>query len=274
MSQQKKKKGANRRGKTGQMATDGDRTAFTEQYSATNDLVIWKNPRSKDPFPQRFRTVMHTAIQGSVPVGTSSNLYFVRGNSAYLPFVGGAWGSGLPGIGTLNPTGYSNLVNNNFFYKWRVMSSKIRVQFAPQAAVDTIVVTVTPSFNSATPASTQAALTQQFTKYKTIGENQPESSQTITSEMHTHRLLGVRRQAILDDLSGQFFGNAASTPANVWAWVVNFQVIDAAVSINKIPYTCEVMHEIELFGDSTAADLETVKEVPLVELSSAQLLSA
>lgn len=242
---------------------------YPTEFSATGDLVIWKNPKVRDFFPQRFRTIMQCAFDGYIPVGSGGTTYYIRGNSLYLPAFGGSWPNALPAVATINPTGYGNLVNATFFQQWRVLGSRISVQLMPEAAVDTTIITVTPSFLANQPSSPELAMAQQFTKDREVSESQPLSSQTVVNKMTTHRLLGVRKQAVLDDLSGQFYGGVAVYPSNLWYWVINYTNANRSVTINKTPYRVRIEYECELFGDATADNLELFRkrDVP-VETSS------
>jgi hypothetical protein len=213
-----------------------------------------------DPYPQRYRTVFSTTFSGFVAAGTGAVRYYIRGNSLYLPASGGGWPTNiLPAIATTNMTGYSNLVNGTFYQAWRVLSSRITVQISPEAAVDTCGISVTPSFLATTPATFDDADSQQFTKVKNIAESQPIKDQTVTNAIRTSQFLGVREEAILDDLSLQFYGLVGATPSNQWFWVVNFKPANQVVTINKIPIRVTLQCEAELFADSTADNLETLR---------------
>jgi len=247
---------------------------YPTEFSSSGNLVVWKNPRVRDFFPQRFRTIMQMTFDGYIPVGSGGTTYYIRGNSLYLPAFGGGFPNALPAIATLSPTGYGNLVNATFFQHWRVMGSRITVQFLPEAAVDTTILTVTPSFLANQPASVALAMGQQFTRDREIAESQPMGSQIVVNKMTTHRLLGVRKQAILDDLSGQFYGGVAAYAGNQWYWVINYTNANRSVTINKLPYRVRIEYDCELFGDSTADNLELRKEVPTVPSQPSELLDA
>lgn len=255
-----------RRGKGGrnasrkkQSSSEDDVGQYPARFAANAAIVHWRNPKVIDPFPQRYRTVMTIAFEGYIAAGTGPALYYIRGNSVWIPASGGGFTNILPAIATTQPTGYSNLVNATFFQAWRVHGSRIVYQIAPEAAVDTCNLTITPSFLVTQPASVQLALSQQFTKSKMVSESQPEGSQTIVNKITTARLFGVRPQAIEDDLSGQFYGTVAGAPANPWYWVINYAPSNVAVSVNKTPFKFKVEYDIELFADSTADNLETMR---------------
>lgn len=170
------------------------------------------------------------------------------------------------------PNGYSSLANQELYQKYRVLSSRIKVVFSPQAQVDSMVVCVTPSFSPSTPANVATAQDVQFTMTKSVQEGTPIGSQMVVNRIATHQLLGVRAQAILDDLSGQFNSAYNGTPANAWSWVINIALADNVVSVNPIPYRIEMEWEIEFFGDSTGQDLTTLAVVQ-TEASSKELLT-
>lgn len=197
---------------------------------------------------------MHSSIAGWIPAGTGTNQYFVRGNSVYLPWIGGNWANALPAIATTNPQGYASLVNADIYQKWRVISSRIKIQLQPEAAVDNVICSVTPTFLAAQPATVEKALAHEFSRSANISMSQPTGSQTIVNKITTHRLLGVRKQALLDDLSGQYIGATAATPLLTWSWLINFDTSDKTVTINRLAYRVDMEYDVELFGDSAGAD--------------------
>jgi hypothetical protein len=264
----KSRKSAKGRAKSDALSTTAEFPAMTY---ASMEVVCWRNPLRRDPFPQRYRTVFTIANQGFMTAGTNVQRWYCLLNGMYLPFNGGGWINANPAPATDNPTGYSNLVTVGFFQKWRITASRIRFQVCPESGSDTIEVSVTPSFNNAQPSTADVAPAQQFTKSALITNATPKSSQTVINRMSVHTLLGVSKGAIVNDLSGQFYGALASNPANLCYWVINMKQGNNVVSINNIPWRCIVEYEAELWGDSTAIEPETLKEEPVLENSTTLL---
>jgi len=234
--------------------------------------LTYANPRRLMPFPPRFRTIMTTSTKGYVSSGTGQLLWYCRMNGVNLPFSGGGWNNGLPAIATLQPTGLKSVWNTDLYNRYRVISSRITLVLSPQATADTTLVTITPSVFANSPSTNYSALAQPLTVHKTVSANTAPGARTLINRVSTSQLLGVRSQAIEDDLSGQFIGNiisgSAVDPVAMHYWIVNFYTEDGTVYGGNIVFDCQLEHEVEFFGD----DSGSVVEVPLVTPPSAASL--
>jgi len=227
-------------------------------YSCSSELVIYKNVKAISPFPPRYRTVMTTAMRGFINSGTGAVTWYCKLNSAHLPFQGGGWPNALPAVTTLKPTGFPQICNATFYTLFRVLRSKIRIQCSPGDASDTVQITVTPSGNSATPASAALAMGQRHTEWKQVQIGTPQASQTVSNEITMARFLGVTDQAIQNDLSGDFLGTYAADPADTVFWVVNWTPDNAGVSTTVCALTIVLEQEIEFFGETSASQPEAL----------------
>jgi hypothetical protein len=252
--------------KNGRDAED-DTRQYPPVAKASMDIIVWQNPRVRDPLPQRFRTVFTMAFEGVTAAGTGPSRYFVYGNSVITPASGGGWTNSNPAIASLQPTGLTRLLNSTSYQVFKVHGSRISVEMAPQAQVDTVVLAVTPSFLSTQPANYGAAIGQQFTRDKMLVEGTPRSSRTVINKMATHRLYGVRPQAIEDDLSGKMQGDVTTHPANPWFWVITFELSGNGVLINGLPYRVTVEYDCELYGDATADNVITLRKIQKAKAS-------
>jgi hypothetical protein len=252
---EKSGRGGKQKGKDSGLTSTGD---FGNKYIATPELIWWRNARRIDPFPQRWRTVLTTAIRGNIPAGTGPVLRYVRLNSCNTPFASASWPGALPAIGTLNPTGFTKLCNANFYQNFRVHASRIKIEVAPVADIDVMVTTVTPSLLISTPADTASAQAQQFTVTKIIQRGQPSRDSTLTNKISCATLLGVTERAITDDLSFNNTGSYAQNPLVVSYWIVNMVREDGAVTNSNIGYRVLVEHDVEFWGDSTGQDIEAI----------------
>jgi len=230
----------------------------SHSYASTN-VVQYKAPRSM-PFAPRYRTKMHCDIYGSLAAATAaSGHYYVKLNNALLPYTGGGWPSAVPAIATLNPTGYSSIVNINLYSQYRVIASSITIEFLPSALADTIEVTVTPSAANTIPATTAVAMQQPYTKsmFMSSSKQNSRNGSSITNYIDVARFLGVRKQALQDDLSGEYIG-AYNAPSTIqFYWVVNWATPNNANNTTPLDYRVKMTYYIECFGAIFAEMLET-----------------
>lgn len=201
---------------------------------------------------------MYTSVEGYVAPGTGDQRYFCVMNTGITPFNGGGWTNSTPAIATVKPTGWSNICNVQMYETFRITASRISVTFAPEAQVDSVNVTVTPSFLNSQPASTALAIGQAFTRNALIVEGQPRSSNTVVNKVSLSMLLGVSEKAIQDDLSARFYGGYNTNPSILAYWVINFNVVNGTVTINNLPWVIELEQEVEFFGDATADNIQTL----------------
>jgi hypothetical protein len=238
----------------------GDYGRYAREFSAREELVIYKNPARNTPYPRRYRTIVKTSMSGYVAAGTGATRYFARMNSVYLPFNGGGWAALTPAAATVKPTGLSHLFAADFYNLARVISSRIKVIYSPGDAADTVQLTVTPSSTNLFPATVEAASGQDYNKFKQITIGTPLSSQTVTNEVSQSLLLGVREQAIQDDLSGQFTCSYLSHPVQTMYWVVNFRPDNGGVTAQPAAISVILEHDVELWANADANQPEAMVE--------------
>lgn len=222
-------------------------------FSASPTLVTYMS-KGQSPFPRRYRTIFHSSIYGFVAAGSTSGHFTVNMNSAYLPWAGGAWPNALPAIATLQPAGYSSVVNGTLYQNVRVYGSKLSVEFLPQALTDTVQVTLTPAVSAAVPTSVATAMAQPYTKQLLMSSSKMNSrnGSFISNYMSQSKLLGVNKKAIEFDLSGNYTHTYNGDPANLFYWVVNLTTPDAVALATNLEYRVKLNIYCELYNDSAA----------------------
>lgn len=224
--------------------------------SNSKDMVIYMTPKG-NPIPSRYRCKLKSALYGYLPAGATSSQYAVNLNSIYLPFQAGSWANASPTIATLQPTGFASFMNVNFYRKFRVYGSKITVEFLPQALTDTVQVVVTPAINGIAPANTANAMSQPFSKGSMFSSSKQNiKNGNLSNYITIHKLLGVSKTAVENDLSGQLNGGYNSDPAALYNWYVTFATPDGAVTAQPLEYRCEVTWYVEMFQPAYANFLE------------------
>jgi len=173
-------------------------------------------------------------------------------NSVYLPMAGGGWTNLSPAAATLKPTGLSHIFNATCYNLARVIASRISVTLSPADAADNFQLTITPSSTTNIPSTCEVAMAQNYNKWKQISVGTPIASQTVRNEVSQSALLGVREQAIIDDLSGEFVCGYATDPAQPFYWVINFEPDNGGTSAASAAMTVVLEHEVELWGNSDA----------------------
>jgi hypothetical protein len=131
--------------------------------------------------------------------------------------------------------------------------------------------TVTPTANNANPASTEVAMAIQFTRSKNMPAAASSAQNTINNKMGVHTLVGVRRQAVEDDLSQQYTGTYTAAPnASQW-WAINVSTDDAVNTTSNVGYTVVLQHEVEFWADHTAEDTALVQKSEMTSTDALKL---
>jgi len=175
----------------------------------------------------------------------------------YAPFGGGTWSNALPSIATLQPAGFASFMNVNFYRRFRVYGSKITIEFLPQALTDTVQVVITPAISGVAPVNTANAMSQPFSKSSMFSSSKQNiKNGNLSNYMTIHKLLGVSKSAVENDLSGQLNGLYNADPALLYNWYVTFATPDNAVTAQPLEYRCTVTWYVEMFQPAYANFLE------------------
>lgn len=233
-----------------------NKTAITR---ATNqslpDSIIYIHPRGI-PFPQRYRTKLRCSITGNLVAATSPSVYYVSGNSAYLPFAGGAWpGVVVASTATLQPCGFSNLCSSAGPYNnWRCYSSQIRAKMVSGSVTDMITYTLTPGNTGSSPSTVSDALAEPRTK--SASTQGGAASQGITHGYDLTNFLGLGPYAIRDDMIGVLSGSYVAAPTQQFRWYLCWTTSNGGTLGAAASYTIEMFFDVEFFNLNAGALLD------------------
>lgn len=227
---------------------------LNKKMTASKDLIVYMSPQQM-PFPPRYRTKLQCDLQGYVTSATaaSGNFYFLM-NSIYLPAASGGFPNSSPAIASLLPTGYSSLLNAHLYQRFRVFASKITVQVVPSAQADTVNFTITPSNAAGTPSVTYTAMAQPYTTSRLCQSNQKSFVKNFITQ---HKLEGVPKKAIEDDLSGNYEGSYATQVNQPRYWNCNWSTVDAVNTTTPLLFVVRLEYFVEMWSDTTGTLLES-----------------
>lgn len=195
---------------------------------------------------------------GSVASGGDTNgSYAAWMNQIETPFnTTGAGYTAFPNplgltLATANPIGWSQLIA--IYGNYRVYGSKIAITFTPNAQADTIQVTLIPSYSNISSVSQAELMQQPFAKNAMISSSRG-SGRPLTNFITQHKLAGVRRQAIEDDLSGKFSANGTGAgPTVVAVWNVLWETPNGAMLNQPLDYTVKMTYFVEFWEQAVGS---------------------
>jgi hypothetical protein len=220
-------------------------------------MVLYK-PISNSPLPPKFRTMFTCNISGIINSGAFAfSTYSVGLNSCYEPFnVTGATtafpATMFPAKASLDPTGYTSILNQYAYRQCRVLASRIQVSMGTSATTDTLSVSVAPSIITGQPTSTWISRQQPFAKNAVFTYAQdPRGDLNTQNQIDTYvtvaQVLGVRPEAILDDLSGNYYHAYNNFAGQQMTWTINWNTEAATNLGNEAFFECKVRYWVELF---------------------------
>jgi len=141
------------------------------------------------------------------------------------------------------------------YSSFRVYGSKIQVEFSPQTPIDTIECTITPSESVGSPANVSVAMAQPLTKSAFFNvyrdEGTGRSKNVLTNSCTQHKLLGVTKSAIENDLSGNYEGSALANPIKLQYWIINIATPSQVILTQPIEYRVSMTYHVELWSDNS-----------------------
>ena len=230
---------------------------------SNKELIIYKAP-AQMPYAPRFRTKFSCDVYGywnasSIIMGGIQ--MYVKLNGLLTPYNGGNWSNALPGITTLMPTGLTALLNSQLYQSFRVYGSRIEFEMLPNAAVDSVECTITPSESVGAPATVATAMSQPLTKsgFFSFSKNDVNSRKgsTLINSCTQHRLLGVSKSAIENDLSGNYEGSNLANPIVPMFWIVNVATANGILNTLSIDYRCKMTYFVELWANNSGNLVQT-----------------
>nr|WAE42893.1 MAG: capsid protein [Cressdnaviricota sp.] len=240
------------------------RTSFRKKnrnLKISSQMITYMPKTTKNPFPPRYRTRLHSVLTGYSLGAASEYVYGVDQNNIYLP-----WNIGTAGIYTawpnpnsttasLIPVGYVALFSATSPYThFRVMSSTCRIQLNPSAetilgAID-IDVIILPVITYAQAPST-FSLAEDLPYSKTTFNTSAKGTIHCRNSISTSKLAGVRRRAIEDDLSGAYIGNTTTKPSALQGWAIYVTHINGT-ALSQFTYKTTVTYDVECWNENAA----------------------
>lgn len=230
-------------------------------HRKTQELLIYNNVKQA-PVPSRYRCNFMTQFYGYVAAGATGGTYTANVNGLYGPVVG-SWPNSTPSAATLQPTGYTSLLNINLYNQYRVYGSSILVEFLPESLVDTIQVVIVPSMiNYFGSYGTGYLMGQEHAKSGLMSaskddHNSKKGGSELRNSITMHKLLGVSPKAIEDDLSGKFVSSYNNNPSNTALWGVSWVTPDGSALSANCKYRVTLIHHTECYQPYNIHMLET-----------------
>lgn len=213
---------------------------------ATRQVVSYITDRQQ-PWAPQYRCKLILEVTGNIASGAASGVYQVRSNYLALPL---NTANPLPNpigvnVSTANPIGWKQLFA--IYQSHRVYGSKIAWTLTPSALTDTVQACIIPSYNDPHSVSLAEAQQNPFAKSMQISSSRG-SGRPLTNFITQHKLAGVRRQAIEDDLSSNFTSVEGTAPAQVSTWTLYWETPDAANLATALNYNVKITYFVEFFN--------------------------
>ena len=233
------------------------------------NLFVMPMTKSLSPFPHRYRAHFNCQIAGYLAAGAVTGGTFQVFAVPLQPFNSGSLlpnmlsdPVGSPTITTIQPAGYSNLCSMTAPYdRYRVLSSKLTVQWQPQAVVDTqmLLVCATPvllvpitggaGFPNAYAGMTNAEQGP-YSKNKIVQSN---NINFLSLNVGSHaKFFGVTQSQYLG--SPEYFGPYNQRPQSYVRYDIKYNLLDTAALSSPLIYRVRLMMNIQ-FESSVGPDL-------------------
>lgn len=162
---------------------------------------------------------------------TGAGEYAFSGNSIYDP--------GVAVSANLNPSGWTQW--SNFYFKYRVLASRIKITFLALNASVPMELSLFPTNFISGVANLRDAQNQPYAKWTGLGVSTGMGKATLTSFMSTAKIYG---QNIMTD--DRFAAVFTAPPANEWFWVIN-SYDDIATANLQYKYDVCIDYKVLLF---------------------------
>ncbi len=218
----------------------------------SQDTLFWRPLNHQIPLPPRLHTKFTSVVYGFTTNGVGSGDYSwgLFANALYKPFDTATW-SGLTfnnvASTTIQPAGFTALCNPELYTRYRVLESVISVDVLPQSIEDGCVLSIAPG--AALGPVVSGLMNQPWAKSHTFASGRTSPSRNgLTNRLKVHRIYGVPKQSVLDDVSGAFDAQYNSTPTRSLFWILALESGDNTVLNKSLEVRIEVTYTVELFG--------------------------
>jgi len=190
------------------------------------------------------------------PIAFLPLLYTSQLNNIDTPFDTGlnAWtGSGLS-VTTTQPTGLSSIFSTRCYQRFRVFAAKTSVRFQPGNLLDQpqcVIIPLTPD-TVYLGDTYYSVMSQPYAK--TTSWTASNNKHWLSNKISVSKLMGCSSLALKDDLSGNFYGTLASSPAQSCYW--RYYISDQSGNLfsNAVGYQVRNEYWVE-FWDLAAGHL-------------------
>lgn len=184
-------------------------------------------------------------IQDTAGAGNTTVVECFRGNGPYDPY--------QTGIGT-QPQGFDQWLGANAFYqRYYVSASKIKVVLDNQTPNDGTIITVIPSKDvySIASSASNAVYMQPYNMTKYLAEQGNGNTRAkFLYYMTTNKMWGQRGCEVEEDFSALY----NTTPANQWYWNIIIQSSSGTVGVTKVSGFVTVTYYCKCFFRTALAN--------------------
>lgn len=226
-------------------------------------LFRYNNPKSqislRNPYPQRFRTVLTCNWSGNLNAGalnfTGYAFFYINGNACQNPFVNfpGTLSISSNGGSITNanqtPAGFGNLFGtlggSAPYGRVRCIASKLKMHASPLTGGDIFNMVINPyiigttGFGSIISAG-QAPMSRG--PLLCTGNNN-QSMNTLTAYLSTAQVFGLDRKHVYEDDTYTF--TSGVLPVNEWRWRVQFNTIDNTTNTGQFAINIQMRYYVE-----------------------------
>lgn len=211
--------------------------------------------------PPIFRTKVGTCFAGTLAAASASRQTFtVSGNGLCHPFdtyvTGNTFSTTTGYYGanatTISPEGFSALCGASQTYqRYRVLSSTIRVQFAPLSQTDVLFAVCGSATAGTTDNTTLWTAAESPHASKVIMFSSATPNTNLTNHLSTKDVYGIPESTIrIADSYGSYYN---TTPNSEWIHVVNYQTASNLVTAAIIGFAIRVEYDVEFYTPLTGA---------------------
>jgi len=158
-------------------------------------------------------------------------------------------------LSTIRPTGVDALLNVNVYQRYRVTAAVLVLNFLPLTEADVITAVITPATTVSTyPTTYSQGSTQPWSVRQLFSSSRPNGpSGGLKLRITTAQIAGVPAAAMVFDPTGQTTGAYNGAPGTPLYFVINWATVDTAGLVDNLPYTVQLIQEIELWTTSTGS---------------------
>lgn len=228
-------------------------------YASQRNITYLPSSRLNKCLPDTFHTRFTCENDGRYAPGVTTGEISILGNSLYYPFDSSALvytynlaNPAIPVDGLL-PTGLEYLIPTNGvgpYTKYTVLSSTIYITVRLDNPGDIVEISLCPITNQiAVDLSTisSTSLAQQPDAKKMIVTSY--KSGYLSKHMNWSTFIGVPKQALKNDLSGNYDGLYSQGPDSLLYWGIKFTTKDGQALAGNMTVNIKTQYNVRLWND-------------------------